>query len=149
MGSTKNVFISHVHADDELVPKLKELVLRQGMTIRDGSITADKPNGANNEDYIWQQYLRPHLDWASTIVVLITHETAKSPWVDREIKYAAEHGKTVVGVFAQGATDAELPEALQKCGEAAIVGWNGPRIVDAINGVIRGSDEPTVDASPS
>ncbi len=142
MADAKNIFISHVHEDDDLLPKLKELVGRAGMEVRDGSINSEKPNDAQNEEYIKQNYLRPRIDWASTLVVLITHDTAQSWWVNWEIKYAVEQGKNVVGVFAQGATDADIPEELQKCGDAAIVGWQADRVVDAINGKIRDWDDP-------
>ena len=37
----KNVFISHIHEDDEGLSALKDLVAQQGMEIRDSSITAD------------------------------------------------------------------------------------------------------------
>jgi hypothetical protein len=142
MADKKNIFISHVHEDDDLLPKLKDLISRAGMEVRDGSINSDKPNNANNPDYIKERYLRPHIDWASTLVVLITHDTAQSEWVNWEIKYAIEKGKNVVGVFAQGATDADIPEALRTHGDAAVVGWQSDRVVDAINGQISGFDDP-------
>ena len=142
MADTKNVFISHVHEDDELVADLKQLIENAGMVLRNSSITSDKPNDAHNEEYIKQEYLKPGIEWAGTIVVLITHETAKSWWVDWEISYAVQLGKRVVGVFARGATDADIPEELGKCGDAAIVGWQGNRVVDAINGNIGEWDDP-------
>ncbi len=142
MPDRKNVFISHVHEDDELLPKLKELIANAGMDVRDGSITSDKPNEAQNEDYIKREILAPRIQWASTLVVLITPDTADSWWVNWEVDHAAEQGKNVVGVFAQGATDADIPEALQRCGDAAVVGWQGERVVDAINGNTRDWDKP-------
>lgn len=78
MVDTKNIFISHVHEDDELLPDLKDLIARAGMDVRDGSINSDKPNNAENEEYIKREYLKPRIDWASTLVVLITHDTADS-----------------------------------------------------------------------
>ena len=142
MEAKKNVFISHVHEDDDLVPMLKDLVANAGMEVRDGSITSDKPNEAQSEDYIKHEILEPRIQWASALVVLITHDTAQSWWVNWEIKRAVELGKNVVGVYAQGATDADIPEELQKCGDAAIVGWQGDRVVDAINGNIQDWDRP-------
>jgi hypothetical protein len=142
MADKKNIFISHVHEDDDALPKLKDLIGRAGMEVRDASINSDKPNEATNPDYIKEKYLRPHIDWASTLVVLITHDTAQSDWVNWEISYAVEQGKNVVGVFAQGATDADIPEELRKLGDAAVVGWQGDRVVDAINGKISSWDDP-------
>ena len=123
MVDIKNVFISHVHEDDALVPNLKELIERAGMVVRNGSVTSDRPNDAQNVEYIKREILKPRIEWASTLVVLITHDTADSWWVNWEIQYAVQLGKRVVGVFAQGATDADIPEELGKCGDAAIVGW--------------------------
>ena len=147
MRGQKNVFISHVHEDDDLVPKLRDLIGNAGMEVRDGSITSDKPNEAQNEEYIKREILEPRIQWASTLVVLITQDTAERRWVNWEIKRAVELGKNVVGVYAQGATDADIPDELQKCGDAAVVGWQGERVVDAINGQIHDWDSP-VSATP-
>jgi len=142
MVDTKNVFISHVHEDDALLPDLKKLIAGAGMEVRDGSISSDKPNDAENVEYIKREILRPRIEWASTLLVLITHDTADSWWVNWEIKYAVQLGKRVIGVFAQGSTDADIPEELGKCGDAAIVGWQGSRVVDAINGDLAQWDDP-------
>lgn len=144
MSDKKNIFISHVHEDDDLLPKLKELVDRAGMEVRDGSINSDKPNDAHNEEYIKREILAPRIQWASTLVVLITHDTATSEWVNWEIDYANGLGKPIVGVFAHGATDADIPEALRLCGDAAIVGWQSERVVAAINGELREWDDPVM-----
>lgn len=142
MAERKNIFISHVHEDDDLLPNLKDLIARAGMEVRDGSINSDKPNDAENEQYIKRDILAPRIDWASTLIVLITHNTAESWWVDWEIKRAVQLGKRVIGVFAQGCTQADIPVELGKCGDAAIVGWQGNRVVDAINGNIADWDDP-------
>ena len=49
---TKNVFISHIHKDDEGLDDLKNLVAKHGMEARDYSITSDKGNNAKPPDYI-------------------------------------------------------------------------------------------------
>lgn len=141
MADRKNVFISHVHEDDGLLPKFKELVSKADLDVSDYSINSSNPNEASNENYIKQEILAPRIQACSTMVVLITHDTAPSPWVNWEIQYAIAQGKNVVGVYAQGATDADIPEELAKHA-AAIVGWQSERIVDAINGKITGWDDP-------
>jgi hypothetical protein len=138
----KNIFISHIHEDDALLTDLKGLITQAGMEVRDGSINSDKPNNAENEQYIKHEILKPRIEWASTLVVLITQETAQHWWVNWEIKYAIQQGKKVVGVFARGATDSDIPEELDKCGDTVIVGWQGERVVDAINGKIVKWDNP-------
>jgi hypothetical protein len=146
MTDRKNVFISHIHDDDPLLANLKDLVSRAGMDVRDYSITNDKPNEAQNEHYIKYSILAPKIDAASTLIVLISHNTTYSEYVNWEIKYAVEHNKRVIGVYARGATNADSPEELEKCGDAAIVGWQGEKIVDAINGKNEWDNPETGDA---
>ncbi len=129
----RNVFISHIHADDDGLPRLKSLVAQHGMTCRDGSITTSKFNNAANEEYIKYQILAPRIKWASVLVVYISPETKDSDWVNWEIEYAVKEGKRIVGVWAWGEKGCELPEALAKHADA-VVGWNGESIADAISG---------------
>lgn len=77
--------------------------------------------------------LRPHIDWAGTVVVLIGEKTSESNWVNWEVEYAADQGKRIVGVFLRGATDSDLPEALKENGNA-LVTWNSEKIDRAVNG---------------
>ena len=129
----KNAFISHIHEDDEGINRIKNLVSRHGMVVRNGSVTADSPNSAEAEDYIKYQILAPRIKWASVLVVYVSPDTKQSWWVDWEIEYAEKQGKRIVGVWEHGAKDCELPKALKDYADA-VVGWNGESIIDAING---------------
>jgi ribonuclease BN (tRNA processing enzyme) len=128
----KNVFISHVHEDDAGLGELKELAAKHGLDVRDSSITSEKPNAAKDPDYI-KQILGGQIEWASTLVVYVSPETKSSKWVNWEIEYANKLGKHIVGVWAHGANQCEVPEALEQYGDA-MVGWHGESIVDAITG---------------
>ena len=139
---SRNVFISHVHEDDALLPKMKDLIRRAGMEVRDGSVNSDKPNNAKSEAYIKSNILAPRIDWSSVLIVLISKDTASSDWVNWEIEYAVQQGKKVIGVYAQGATQEDMPEALEKLGDAAVVGWQGQRIIDAIEDDARQWQDP-------
>ena len=134
---TKNIFMSHIHEDDEDLGRLKNLLKANGMTVRDYSITADNPNNARSEDYIKSEILAPRIRQASTLVVYISPETKDSKYVNWEIEYAQKQDKQIVGVWAHGEKDCEVPEALDKYADA-IVGWTGSHIIDAINGKING-----------
>lgn len=129
----KNVFISHIHEDDEDLPKLKDLAAERGVKIRDFSITSDKPNRAKSEGYIKWEILNPQIKGAGTLVVYVSRDTWKSEWVNWEIERAHKLEKRVVGVWEYGAKDCKIPEALEKYADA-MVGWNGGSIVDAITG---------------
>jgi hypothetical protein len=131
----KNVFISHIHEDDALLPELKDLISQTGCEVRDGSITSSKPNEASDPEYIKYQKLGPRIQWASTLVVLVSPETHTHEWVDWEIEYAVQQGKRIVGVWDQGAQDSDLPTNLEMYADA-IVGWQADRVVGAITGTI-------------
>lgn len=133
MKNRKNVFISHIHKDDERLPALKELLAKRGLDVRDSSINSAKPNQANDEQYIKSQILAPRIDWAGVMVVLVTPDTRKSEWVTWEIEYAEKTDTRIVGVLGWGESDADLPDALQDYADA-IVTWQGEKVVDAING---------------
>lgn len=144
-NDTKHVFISHIHEDDEGLKKLKDLVNRSGVTIKDGSINSTKPNNANDPNYIKYQILAPKIDWCSVMVVYITPDTKDSPWVNWEIEYAFKQGKRIVGVWEYGSNGCEIPQALDEYADA-VVGWHGGSIVDAILGNQDKSERP--DGSP-
>lgn len=130
-----NVFISHIHEDDSRVGAMKDLLAEHGYNVRDSSITSDKPNEATSDAYIKNGILAPRIDWAGTLVVIVSPGMRNSAHVAWEIEYANRHNKRIVGVWAQGATNADAPEALNRYADA-VVGWQGERIRDAIRGDI-------------
>ena len=142
----KNVFISHVHEDDEGLGKLKSLLSDNGMKIRDYSIRSDNPNNAHSEEYIKAQILAPRIRDSGTMIVYISPETKKSDYVNWEIEYAQKQGKRIVGVWAHGEKGCDVPEALADYADN-VVGWRGNNIIDAINGEIDTWEQP--DGSPS
>lgn len=129
----RNVFISHRHEDDDGLKSLKLLIAQRGITARDYSITADNPNNAHNEEYIKYQILSPRIRQAGCLVVYVSEKTRHSEWVNWEIEHAKRLGKRIVGVWARGDRNCEMPEALQRHADA-VVGWNGENIIDAITG---------------
>ena len=137
----KNIFISHVHEDDSKLGKLKDLLAKHGCEMRDGSINSDKPNNAKSEEYIKNEILAPRIQWAGAMIVLISPGTKYSKWVNWEIEYAQRHDTPVIGVWDHGAADCDKPEALDKYA-TAIVGWQGEKILDALDGKVVGEESP-------
>jgi len=131
---SKNVFISHVHEDDAVLPALKNLLATRGYRIRDASIDSSKPNDAQSEEYIKSKILAPRIRWAGTVIVLISPETHTSHYVNWEIEYAAKEGKKIVGVFVRGGLDSDVPPALEIYGDGDACGWNADSIIDTIEG---------------
>ena len=130
----KNIFVSHQHNDADKIEAFKKLIGKHGISMRDSSIYESKlKNNATNEQYIKQELIKPQMKWAGTVAVLIGRDTAKSDYVNWEIKTAAEMGKRIIGVFLQGAKEEDIPPALYEYGHN-LVGWNGDKIVRAIDG---------------
>lgn len=130
----KNIFVSHYHRDADKIEEFKKLIGNHGINMRDSSIYEKKlKNNATNEQYIKYELIKPQMAWAGTVVVLIGKNTANSDYVNWEIKTAAEMGKRIVGVYLQGAKDEDVPPALFEYGYN-LVGWNGDKIVRAIDG---------------
>lgn len=142
----KNVFISHIHEDDHRLGPLKDLLSNAGMEVRDGSINSDKPNNASSPEYIMSEILAPRIQWASVLVVLISPETRNSEWVNREVEYAERMDKRIVGVWDHGEAQCDMPEVLDRYADA-IVGWQGERVKDAIEGRINNRETP--DGAPA
>lgn len=140
-NTVKNVFVSHIHEDDSGLKKLKDLLAKSGMEIRDYSINSDKPNQAKSPDYIKSEILAPRIQKCGALVVYITPQTKESDYVNWEIEYAQKNNKTIVGVWAYGQDGCPLPDALNKYADA-VLGWNGSSIIDAINGRVRGWENP-------
>lgn len=116
----KNVFISHIHEDDAGLTKLKDLLKKNGMDIRDASINSSSPNDAKSPEYIKSGILAPQINWASTLIVYLTPETKNSKWVSWEIEYAQKQGKRIIGVWAHGHNECEIPDALNDYAHAIV-----------------------------
>jgi hypothetical protein len=143
----KNIFISHIHEDDSKLTGLKDLASRGGNTVRDGSITSEKPNDATNLEYIRYNILAPRIRWASTLVVLVSEGMRDSEHVNWEIEYAHHLGKRIVGVWDNGAKDSDLPGDLDIHADA-VVGWQSDRVADAISGEINNWETSSGGARP-
>ncbi len=133
---TINIFVSHHHSDAETIKQLTDLMGKlHNYELRDSSIYEEKsPNKAHNEDYI-MSLIRPKIDWAGTIIVLIGDKTRTSEWVEWEIEYANRHGKQIIGVFERGLADEDalIPDGLSKYADQ-ITNWNSENINKALDG---------------
>lgn len=134
----RHLFISHHHKDDTEVSKLTALLSKSGYDVRNSSIRVKPENQKRLDqnrvsDEVIRRLLRMKISWASTVVVLIGKETHSRPWVNWEINKANEQGKRIVGIYARGGTEADIPKSLEKYG-SAIVNWNTDSIMRAIDG---------------
>lgn len=134
----RHVFISHHHADDAEVDKLTALLTKAGFDIRNSSIRAKPANQRRLDrgevkDETIRRLLRMKISWAQSVIVIIGERTHERPWVNWEIEQAHKQGKRIVGVYARGRTDADLPDMLEKYA-SAVVGWRSDTMMSAIDG---------------
>ena len=128
-----NIFICHCGENADSLEKVRNLLGKQGYEVRDSSIDEKNPNNAKDPEYI-KTLIRPKIDWAGKILVLIGPETHTKAWVDWEIEYANKNGaKRTVGIYVEGGTESEIPANLKKYGDA-LVPWNSDKLVSAIEG---------------
>lgn len=142
----RHFFISHHFADDAEVDRLTALLKRSGHEVRNSSIRAKAANQRRLErgevkDETIRRLLRMKISWAGRVVVLIGRQTHQRSWVDWEIRQANKPGKRIVGVYIRGATEADLPPALNDYA-SAIVGWSSKTVIAAINGEANPFERP-------
>ena len=135
MADAARIFVSHIHEDDEHIGRMRELLASKGHEVQVSAVDSSSPNNAKNADYIKADILSPKIDWASTMVVLISPGTKESSWVDWEIEYAQKQGMRIVGVWTSGAAECDVPQGLAEYADA-VVGWQADQIEGAINGTI-------------
>jgi len=145
-----NIFVSHKGEDEKQIEKLKKLLNKHGnYEIRDSSIVESEPNNAKNPEYI-KNLIRPKIEWAGKVIVLIGKETCSSEWVNWEIEIASKYSdKSIIGIFLQGATDADIPKPLNEFGDACVT-WDPDKIIEAIEGNpiwmnSQGENRPNID----
>lgn len=146
----RHIFISHHHADDAEVDRLTKLLSKTGHDIRNSSIRAKPANQERLEKglvrpEVIRRLLRRKISWAGKVIVLVGKNTHTRDWVNWEIKEANKQGKRIVGVYARGGSEADLPASLEKYA-SAIVGWNSGCIMEAIDGTENPFENP--DGSP-
>lgn len=134
----RHLFISHHHQDDKQVSSLSNLLAAKGYDIRNSSVRMKPENQRRMDekrvsDKVIERILRMKISWASTVVVLIGKDTHSRPWVNWEIQKAHEQGKRIVGVYARGGTESDIPSNLEKYA-SSIVAWNSDSVISAIDG---------------
>jgi hypothetical protein len=130
-----NIFISHRGNDEHYIEPFKKRI-GGDFEVRDSSVVRTDPNNANNLEYIRNAYLKPGIDWAGKLVVLVGKDTKNSLHVDWEIDYATKKGYPIIGVYLPGCDENDLPKNLDNL-STSITNWNDiEKIVDALKGAI-------------
>lgn len=134
------------------VQKLRELMNKNGYTLRTASIDLERatPNNADDEHHMIFKLLDPGINWAGTLIILIGDEIHSKGWVNWGIEQAQKLNIRVVGVYIRELKKEipPLPEAFEYFGDA-LVGWFGNRIIDAVEGKINDFEKPDGSTFPN
>ncbi|NNC19891.1 hypothetical protein HJC22_29660 [Corallococcus exiguus] len=137
-GESKKLFISHAHqGESAALSELQDLLQKAGYHIRDSSIDSATRTEAKGDDQesIKHDVLQRNIDWASTMLVIISPGIHAHPLADWAINYAQQQGKRIVGVYAQDGKESDLPASFHMYGDA-LVSLRGALLMAAIDGRI-------------
>lgn len=134
-GESKKIFISHAHQEEAAaLSELRELLQKAGYHIRTSSIdSATQAEAKSDEESIKQGVLQPNIDWAGTVLVIISPGIHAHLLADWAINYAHQQGKRIVGVYAQDGKESNLPASFHMYGDA-LVSLRSALLMAAIDG---------------
>lgn len=125
-----HVFISFAYEDEDEVNLLRGQAKKQNTELKFDDFSLKQAVNSENEDYI-KKRIRERIDRSSVTAVYLTPDSAKSEWVDWEIRESLRRGKGVIGVYKGDAPPAQLPSAFNECG-LKTVKWTHQELMDAI-----------------
>jgi len=95
----KHVFLSYSRRDLELMKKTRDALRAANIAVwTDESIPTDSPH--------WQVVIAKAIEHAGCLLVILSPDAKQSPWVLRELNYAATHQIPIMSMLARG-TEAE------------------------------------------
>jgi TIR domain len=95
-----SAFVSHSSSDDRYVQEMVQYLRTLGYdeVFNDGHTIAP-------DELLWTR-IEKGIRECDAVVVILSHATVKSQWVDREVQFARDHGKKVIPVRID---DCKLP----------------------------------------
>jgi len=125
-----HVFISFAYEDEDEVNLLRGQAKNKNTDLEFDDFSLKQAVNSENEEYI-KKRIRERIDRASVTAVYLTPDSAKSEWVDWEIRESLKRGKGIIGVYKGDAPPAQLPSAFKEYG-LKTVKWSHQELMDAI-----------------
>lgn len=118
----RRIFISYQHDDKLQAQGFNLLRWNPNVPVEFVGRHLISPVDSRDPDYI-KSKIREQMNGTSLNVVLIGQKTARSKWVDFEIRESIKQGKAILGIRLKGAENAPIPPALLEAG-AKVIHWN-------------------------
>jgi len=126
----RNLFISFVEEDLNEVNLLRGQAKNDNSNLEFNDWSLKEPFDSNNAEYI-KRGIRERLRQCSVTICYITENTAKSEWVDWEIRESVKLGKGVVVMHKGDTPPKNLPPVVQELGINPIP-WDHREISKAV-----------------
>jgi hypothetical protein len=107
-GGRKNVFISFSVKDIDEVNLVRAHAKNENNDIEFNDRSVREPYNSERAEYI-RARLKERINQSSTTVVYVSENTARSSWVEWEVKTSLELGKRVIAMFKGDAPPANAP----------------------------------------
>lgn len=127
---TRHLFISFATEDLDSVNLLRGQSANPENDLSFDDFSVQEAYDSKDADYIKRQ-IRARIERSSVTLVYVSPHSAKSKWVDWEIRESVRQGKGVVGVYQGSLTDSHVPSALREIG-AQVVKWRHADMMAAI-----------------
>ena len=126
----RRVFISFAYEDREQVSGFILMSKNPNIELEFVGRHLLAPVESEDPNYI-KRRIAELMDGTSVLVCLLGQTTARSDWVDYEIRKALSDGKGVVGIKLKGQNGAPIPPALEEA-DVEVIDWDPSRLAQAI-----------------
>ena len=128
----RNVFISFVREDLNEVNLLRGQARNENSNLEFNDWSLREPFDSDRADYI-RQGIRERISQSSVTLVYLSRNTAKSKWVDWEIRESIRLGKGIVAVYKGDAPPKIFPRAIAENRKfVRLTSWGHDSISEAI-----------------
>ena len=129
-GKRHNVFISFASCDLSEVNLLRGQAKNENSSIEFNDWSLKKPFDSEDAEYV-RRGIRERIRRCSVTIVYVSKDTAKSKWVEWEIKESIAMGKGVVAMHQGAAPPNELPSVISQ-ESIPVVSWNQQQLAGAV-----------------
>jgi hypothetical protein len=126
----RNVFISFVEEDLAEVNLLRGQAKNENSNLEFNDWSLKEPFESRNAEYI-KRGIRERIRQCSVTICYLTESTAKSKWVDWEIRESIKLGKGAIAMYKGNSPPKNLPPVIKELG-IKMVPWNQEEIAKAI-----------------
>ena len=125
------MFISFVEEDLDEVNLLRGQAKNDKSNLEFNDWSLQEPFESDKAEYV-KRGIRERIRQASVTVVYVSDKTARSKWVDWEIRESIKLGKGVIAMYKGESPPAALPTAIVE-NKIPLVPWNHKAISSAID----------------